>query len=207
MWQALHVPSLVCAMRGAALRADHVVAAIELGRQRLGGSVALGLLLAGLRLDLAELRVDVALAGPELVRELLVLGLRRLDLLPRRLGFGDELADLLLAIAHQLAQLLELALRGVGLALGPRPGRASRASARAAGSCCVRPGQALRASCPWPPWRRAPRRAFRRAWRCRTRSPSSVERSCESCSCSSLSSASICASFSSARIWSRMLNA
>src|ERR1019366_2712480 len=104
----------------ALLPAQHVVAAVEDGRQALGDRVSRGLLLLSLRLDAAHLRVDVALARRELLLELLGLGVRRLDLDADSFALGGELRDLLLAIAHQLAELFQLALRGVRLALGPR---------------------------------------------------------------------------------------
>jgi hypothetical protein len=103
-----------------ALRPDHVVPAVELRGQRLGGGVTLGRLRCGSLLCRADVRADVAFAGAELVDDLSVIGFRRVDLLPGRVGVAGQLADFLFAITNQLAKLLELALGRVRLALGPR---------------------------------------------------------------------------------------
>ena len=141
----------VAGLAGAVGRLRDGGPALRSGSSRSAGNSCAGSALAaasrsaffacGLAVDLAELGADVPLARPELVGELLVLAPRSPRCCCRGgVGVGRELADLLLAVADELAQLLELALRGVGLALGARRDSASRASGRAAGSCCGRPG-------------------------------------------------------------------
>ena len=82
--------------------------------------VATAAALALVGLELRDLRLDVAFVGGELLADALVLGLGRLDRGADRGGVVVEPRDLVLAIANQLAELFELTLRGVRLALGPR---------------------------------------------------------------------------------------
>ena len=192
----------------AALGADHVVAAVELRRQRLGGRVALGLLrLRPCPSTSPSFELMSPSRGPSSSASFLCSASVASICWRRRVGVGRELADLLLAVADQLAELLELALGGVRLALGPRArqllarvlellvhvanvldqlaaGLVHGGEGRAVGGeLLVELGDAGLQS--------VERRALLRQLR----------------PVSSFSSASICASFSRARIWSGMLNA
>src|SRR5580658_442005 len=128
LWRKRHVTGVARAVdglgyRGAALRADHVVPAVQHRRQGLGRRISLGRLVVDLLLHVPELRVDVAFAGCEVVDELSMLSLGRLDLLVDAVDARRQLAYFLFAIAEELAELFEFALRGVRFALRPRAGQ------------------------------------------------------------------------------------
>ncbi len=121
MWQALQVPSVVCAMRGAALRADHVVAAVERpAAESWSPRRARPTCHATFFWTSPSFELMSPSRAPRSSTSFSVLGLGRLDLLASAVDTGRQLADLLFAVANELAQLLELTLSGVGLALRPR---------------------------------------------------------------------------------------
>ena len=121
--------------------ADHLVAAVELRRQRLRWPRrARPAWLRALRSTSPSFELMSPSRAPSSSTSFLCSASVASICWRDGVGVGGELADLVLAVAHELAQLFELALRGVRLALGARARRASRASARAAGSCCARPG-------------------------------------------------------------------
>jgi len=103
------------------LPAKHVVTPIEDRRQALDDDRPLAQLLLLFFLDLVQARVDVSLARTELVLKLLRFGFGRLDLGARGISFARQLGDVVFAVANELPQLLELALRRVRFALGTRP--------------------------------------------------------------------------------------
>src|SRR5690606_15487163 len=93
--------------------ADHLVAAIERRGHALDDRVAAAALRLAIGLELGDLRLDLAFLRGELLAQRLVLRLGRLELRARRRGVAVDALDLVLAIAHELSELLQLALRGL----------------------------------------------------------------------------------------------